>query len=184
MTFDAKEYLRQFDPFRDEHGWVREPPEEYALRMRGGLLQNWPEEVLIEWLHRHNAESDCYAFLGFENFRFRHERWCLGDVPDRVAFRDPSFCDNFEDVERRSQTLQGDWLAHFMIGAGTWNTSPVFLDNRSQRILFPSGEPLKTPYHLLEGHRRLSFLNGLRKNGKANTHHDVWVVDLVARGEK
>ncbi len=38
---------------------------------------------------------------------------------------------------------------------------------------------LKSPFPLLEGHRRLSFLNGLRQRGKALPQHEVWLARKI-----
>jgi len=175
------EYLMQFDPLRDSSGSINESEEDYIQRMRP-LLPEWPDEVLIEWLYRHNTGCDRYAHLGFENFRFRNEEWEADDIPGKEAFWDPKFCDNFKDVERRSEiTFPEDWLARYMIENGTWNTPPVILENVDGSIAFSETEMMKSPYHLLEGHRRLSFLNGLKEIGKALENHAVWVVTLVSK---
>ena len=56
-----EEYVKQFDPLRDPMGFVEEPPEEYVKRI-SSLLPQWPDEVLIEWLHRHNTAATRYVF--------------------------------------------------------------------------------------------------------------------------
>ena len=170
--------MAKYEPNRDDRGWVSEDPREYALRIRSAMLPNWPDEVLIEWLHRHAGHIDYYAFLGFETFSFEKETWPLERIPGREAFDDESFCDGFVDIERRA-TNPHDWLAIYMLEKGTWNTPIVLLRNEAGRFAFPYGRPLKSPYHLLEGHRRLSFLNGLRSIGKASPSHEVWVVTKV-----
>lgn len=167
--------LIKYQPYRDEHGWVTEAPFEYARRMKLTVLPNWPEEVLIEWLHRHADFIDKYAFLRFETFSFSREPWPLEYIPGRQAFADERFCDSFSNIEERAKNPY-DWLAIYMLREGTWNTPIVFLQNKLGQFRFPYGLPLKHPYHLLEGHRRLSFLNGLRRIGKALPIHDVWVV--------
>lgn len=182
QTEQTVEYLSRFDPYRDSYGWVSENPEAYAQRMQAGLLPHWPTELLIEWLHRHNSSADRYTFLSFEAMHFSRETWPLERIPNRGVFYDPTFCDNFTDVERRSRT-PSDWLAQYMLEHGTWNTPIVLLDNQAGRIEFPNGVLLKTPFHLLEGHRRLSFLNGLRMIGKATATHDIWVAQLRAESK-
>lgn len=170
-------YLDQFEPHRDSSGRPSEEPDRYALRMQQKLLPAWPAEVLIEWLYRHAGHLYDYAPLRFENFTFICESWSLEDIPGREAFADPKFCDDFLDVEVRA-TNRHDWLAIYMQNHGTWNTPILLLDTPRPEITMPGGWPLRYPYHLLEGHRRLSFLNGLRNSGKAASKHDVWVVRL------
>lgn len=168
-------YLAQFDPVRDDSGWVSESPSDYVARMKSGPLPHWPDEVLVEWLHRHNRHADRYAFLGFERLSFQREIWPLERVPGREAFYDPRFCDDFMDVDRRARLSMPDWLARYMLERGTWNTPIILLSNPSGGIAFPSGEHLRTPVHLLEGHRRLAFLNGMRSMGRALPEHEIWI---------
>jgi hypothetical protein len=118
-----------------------------------------------------------YAFLGFERFRFESEVWEVGQIPGREAFRDEGFCDDFQNVETRAALNKDDWLAHYMLREGTWNTPIVFLDNRGVDGSLQEMR-LKSPYHLLEGHRRLSFLQGLKRLHKARPEHSLWIVRL------
>lgn len=174
MPHSPDDYLKQFDPYRDENDRVCEDPDSYAARMQAGPLRHWPKELLIEWACRHNRGAVHYTFLGFENLSFRSEVWSLNSIPGREAFADPTFHDNFVDVEKRAVNPD-DWLARYMLAHGTWNTPVTFLENRDASIQFPNGQPMKSPFHLLEGHRRLSFLNGLRNIGKAGQEHTVWI---------
>lgn len=165
----------KYQPLRDEHWKVVEAEADYVERMRGGPLPTWPAEPLKEWLYRHAADMEDYAFLGFGGFEFELATWNIDNLPGREAFRDERFCDGFQDVEFRAAENPYDWLAHYMLRVGTWNTPILLLDNRPQDGLLYEPE-LKTPYHLLEGHRRLSFLQGLKRLGKASFQHSVWVV--------
>ncbi|MBW4472622.1 MAG: hypothetical protein KME45_19950 [Stenomitos rutilans HA7619-LM2] len=167
----------KYQPFRDSDERVIEDEESYARRMKADVLPDWPKEVLIEWLHRHADFIWKYVYLGFETFSFSNERWPLEKIPSREAFDDEEFCDAFSNVEERASDPY-DWLAQHMLEQGTWNTPIILLQNERGQHTFPGGEPLKRPFHLLEGHRRLSFLNGLRKIGKAFPYHDVWVVRI------
>lgn len=175
---DIESYLQQFDPFRDENEWVTEQPHDYVKRMQAGPLPNWPDEPLIEWLYRHAQFIYRYAKLKYERFQFHREHWSLDQIPGREAFDDENFCDNFRDIKSRAADPD-DWLAHFMLENGTWNTPIILLDNENNRYGLKIGQKLKQPYHLLEGHRRLSFLNGLRDLECAKPEHDVWLVNLT-----
>jgi GNAT superfamily N-acetyltransferase len=99
--------------------------------------------------------------------------WCRR----REAFHSERFCDDYSSVKERAKDPR-DWLAVYMMDNGTWNTPIVLLDNSSGKQRFPNGVSMKSPYHLLEGHRRLSFLVGLKKLHKAKPKHKVWVVSL------
>jgi hypothetical protein len=159
----------QYQPHRDGDWRVIEPSSEYVLRMQKTLLCHWPAEVLREWLHRHADFMEDYAFLGFENLHYEKVEWQLNQVPGREAFRDETCCDGFQNIEARAADNQHDWLAHFMLKEGTWNTPIILLENS-----IPT-EGMKAPYHLLEGHRRLSFLQGLKRLGTARPAHSLWI---------
>jgi len=167
----------QYQPYRDENGRVVESAVGYASRMQNGLLRQWPAEVLREWLHRHADFMEDYAFLGFEDFRFTRVLWDVAQLPGREAFRDESFCDSFQNVETRAADNQHDWLAQHMLREGTWNTPIILLHNPNPNPALQKRE-IKKPYHLLEGHRRLSFLQGLKRLGRALPEHLLWIVQI------
>jgi hypothetical protein len=165
----------KYQPIRDKDERVIEKLDDYVRRMKQNVLQNWPEEVSREWLYRHPDCINKYAFLNFETFSFSKEVWIIEQLPGREAFKNENFCDNFSDVEKRAER-PNDWLANYMLRAGTWNTPIVLLYNKTEEFIFPDGESFKKPFHLLEGHRRLSFLVGLNRIGKAQPKHEVWLV--------
>lgn len=170
------EEYEPYSPLRDRNLNAVEPVDAYVQRMQAGPLPNWPEELLVEWLHRHSECHFYYSNLGFERLVFTFEAWPLEQIPGREAFSDPKFCDSFSGIEHRASPR--DWLAWHMMEHGTWNTPIVLFRNEDGRAVDYRGDLLKSPYHLLEGHRRLSFLNGLRRLGKANPEHLVWVASL------
>jgi hypothetical protein len=165
----------KYQPHRDRDWRIVEDGSAFAARMRSGPLPRWPEEVLVEWLHRHADFMENYAFLGFERFQFERVTWPSNRIPGAAAFRDEKFCNNFQNVEERAAYSKHDWLAHYMLREGTWNTPIVLLDSGSVADGSPEAK-LKTPFHLLEGHRRLAFLQGLKRLGKAKSEHAIWLV--------
>lgn len=172
---NLEHYLAQFDPHRNVSDWVVEDPNLYAERMQASFLPNWPKEVLIDWLYQHARCLDRYAHLKFERFKFERQRWTLSRIPGREAFDDPGFCDAFENIEERAKS-SFDWLAKYMIANGTWNAPIILLDNPNSSFRSLTERGIRSPLHLLEGHRRLSFLNGLRRLNMALPEHDVWLV--------
>jgi len=183
MPHPPDDYLKQFDPLRDNADQIYEDPDSYAARMQAGPLPHWPKELLVEWLYRHERYLLRYAFLGFENLSFRSEVWPLASIPGREAFFHP---ESFRKINGVMEYVkQGCWLAIYMVEHGTWNTPVVLLENSDASIQFPSilflNGSMKSPFHLLEGHRRLSFLNGLRDIGKAGREHIVWIATWNGR---
>ena len=167
----------KYQPLMDDKMNIVEEDSAYAKRMQGTFLPGWLDEVLREWLYRHNNSIEKYAFLEFERFLFTPVVLRLDQIPGREAFDDETFCDNFCNIEERAKDPH-DWLAQYMLREGTWNTPIILLDNCSGQHRFPDGKPLKNPIHLLEGHRRLSFLNGLKRIGKVKSKHKVWIVRI------
>ena len=174
----CEEYLRLFDPRRDSNDRVSENASDYAARMQTEVLPRWPTEVLIEWLYRHARCISVYAYLGFENLSFSLETWTLDAIPGKEAFTDPSFFDSFRDVKLRA-SFPHDWLAIYMLGEGTWNTPIILLKTPPGHTTWKGYRPLRYPLHLIEGHRRLSFLNGLSAMRMAKSHHKVWLAKLI-----
>jgi hypothetical protein len=165
----------RYQPQRGANWNVVESEPNYVLRMQGTVLPHWPEEVLREWLYRHPGCMEDYAFLGFGNLRFEKVFWETERIPGKKAFRDESFCDNFQNVEIRAAENSYDWLAHYMLREGTWNTPIVLLESQKAASMWIEAG-LKTPYHLLEGHRRLSFLQGLKRLNGVLPAHPLWIV--------
>ncbi|MBG1261367.1 hypothetical protein [Nostoc commune] len=60
----------KYQPFRDEDWRVVEEELDYVHRMQKGVLLNWPEELLKEWLYRHADCMEDYAFLNLERLKF------------------------------------------------------------------------------------------------------------------
>lgn len=77
-------------PRRDKDWRVIEAALPYAERMRSGPLASWPQEVLMEWLHRHANHMEDYAFLGFERLRFERVTWPTDRIPGSRCFQGTS----------------------------------------------------------------------------------------------
>lgn len=170
----------KYQPHLDADGRRNEDAEAYVQRMRGGDLLDWPDEVLREWLYRHWNQIEKYQFLNFERFRFTRESWPSERVPGCEAMDGSDGRPLFTGLFERARD-PWDWLARYMVEHGTWNTPIVLLDNRRADREFPDdGRALKAPFHLLEGHRRLSLFQELRDQGRAAAAHDVWLVRIAA----
>ena len=155
-----------------------EDVETYVARMHATHLPHFPEELLVEWLYCHHKSLSTYAFL-FESLRFKRQTWKLEDVPGCEAFNDQKFCVTFSRSFNDRARDPLDWLAGYMSRHGTWNTPVVVLENLRGDIESPSWVTIRRPYHLLEGHRRLSFLVALRKQGRALDEHTIWLARKV-----
>lgn len=170
-------------------GWPRVALPEYLARVRR-LLPNWPDEVLESWFYDNSGDIlEPYGFLDFSRFEFRRESWPLERLLGIEATLDTwlwqhqregtSPCELFDFHHAGSGMANvRNWLTHYMVEHGTWSTPIVLLDNLGGVYRFPHGEPLKSPVHLLEGHRRITYLDCLRQRGLAAPTHDVWLVTI------
>lgn len=168
----------QYEPQKDGDGWVTEEVKTYVARMRATLLPHFPEELLVEWLYRHHDSLYTYASF-FESLRFERQTWKLQEIPGCEAFNDPKFCENFSRTFDDRVRNPKDWLARYMNQHGTWNTPIVLLENLRGEIPSIAWAAIRQPYHLLEGHRRLSFLIALRNQGSALEEHTIWIARNV-----
>jgi hypothetical protein len=169
-----KDEASQYWPKKNLDGRATEDVRTYVARMHSTLLPHFPEELLVEWLYRHHKFLYTYAFL-LECLRFERQTWKLDEIPGREAFVDERLCDAIVGSFRNSARDPTDWLAQSMDRKGTWEKPVVLLENMRGDIESPDGVKFKQPYHLLEGHRRLSFLIALRNKGRALAEHDLWV---------
>ena len=163
-----------YSPLLDDKDQVVEEVDDFARRM-AVALPRFPRELVVEWLHWHGGCTGMYRFL-FDRLTFTREQWKAEQIPGREAFLDPGFCDAFSSTFDQRVENEHDWLPRFMNEHGTWNTPIVLLENTAPpRSLVVRDTELRRPWHLLEGHRRLSFFVALRNRGQAHASHLVWV---------
>lgn len=168
----------QYEPQKNADGRSIEEVKTFVARMHATLLPHFPEELLVEWLYRHHNALDTYASL-FESLRFERQTWKLEDIPGCEAFNDQKFCQTLSRSFDNRARDPLDWLAQYMNQHGTWNTPVVMLENLHGEIPSPAWATIRQPYHLLEGHRRLSFLVALRSRGRALPEHELWIARRV-----
>ena len=162
-------------PYENKDMEIIEDPYSYANRMRATVLPNFPEEVLIEWFHRHPKMIETHYFLGFEKLQFDLQVWKLDELPGCEAVISANICEHLVS-EFESRLKQESWVHVYMSQNGTWNTPILLMENSANNLMSPGGDRFKSPLHLLEGHTRLSCLIALKRLGKANDTHKVWIV--------
>jgi len=168
--------LEPYLPFVDGRGRTSEPAKDYVRRMQATVLPNWPEEVLVEWLHRHAMDLTRYAFLDFRTLSFTRETWPVEKIPGWEAYYDDhGFREDIEQVQARADA--GDWVPQYVIAHGTWNTPIILLHNPFGNVETPYAMALRSPYHLIEGHCRLSALIAVREAGLAQPEHELWIAE-------
>ena len=132
-------------------------PEDYLAFARRHL-PNFPEEVLREWIVRHDfgCVFEPWAWLGIDSLSFTFQSWPLASIRTIRGNEDqnPDWFVNQADSD--------DWLPEEMRATGTWPTPIIVLnpENIALEILRDRHQAVDSPI-LLEGHRRLSILGVL-----------------------
>lgn len=148
----------------------KESFEEYKKRA-APLLPNFPECALENWIYRHYADIDDYAFLGFEKMLFKEELWSKDEIYDNIKSYDDETIDSlgYQIYERHDKT----WLQKYMLKHKTWNAPIIVFQNTTH-------PDMGKPYHLLEGHLRLNYFRTIYRKEKEillDTHR-VWLVTI------
>lgn len=119
---------------------------------------------------------DEYDVIPFERLVFKEEMWIIDQIPRGEAYRSPSYFDELSDYSNFAWRLSNeyDWLPRYMKDHGTWNSPPIFFENSEDH--FP--EELHSPWHLLEGHRRVGLLHALASQSLAKDEHPVFTCRL------
>ena len=77
------EFVSELIPIEQEGAFENEPEGEYLERMRR-LLPSFPDEVLLQWFHRHGSHAHQYDWLGYRGLSFEREEWAtqriLGEI--------------------------------------------------------------------------------------------------------
>lgn len=146
---------------------------EYFQRIHK-LLPNWPEEVVKEWLYRHNNQIEDYFYLGFHNFKFSLERWENEKIVEAINSHKMDYV--IDPLGLQILDKPYSFLQKYIHKNGTW-PSPIIVLKTEDEMILGSKELLGKPYHLLEGHLRLGYIRNLYKNNKKlKKEHLVYIV--------
>lgn len=152
--------------------YEREPFAVWWARVRSEI-PDVPEGVAEQWVHRH-FDGSPYAFLPIEQLRFEQQSWSLEQLA-AVTFG-ACWSWNPTDVARLDRE-RATPLATMMLETGTWPAPILVLDN-PDGLLDDTGVRMGR-WHLVEGHRRLTYLRCLASRGAARPTHPVWIVSLA-----
>ena len=173
---EVRRLLEQLRP--DRHGDTDvEPWPHYRERVRL-LLPNFPDSALEQWLHRHypHAVSD-YGWLGLRRLTFQPKKWPTERVLTDVGSLQSDLIKQYAERLRSDPDLQQKWLGRRLIEDGTWPV-PILVISNHEGISMPNGLRLATPFHLMEGHRRMGYLHALveDKRWTPAAEHELWLV--------
>ncbi|MDB5243145.1 MAG: hypothetical protein JWP57_3770 [Spirosoma sp.] len=167
---------KTFDPLTGETSAA------YVLRMQENYLPDWPPEVLDSWLYFGHGLPTLFNTLDLTKLSFTKHIWRKEDIPgEEIVGSNWRFKDEMRSIDHYFVNSGKYWIADYMLEHGTWNTGIIILENRNpeRQLKTGYGEVLKQPYHLLEGHNRLTILNRLIELGKAADEHEVWIAQLA-----
>jgi len=156
---------------------VKESEEDYYFRVKKYLI-NWPKELIIEWLYRHNQQIDEWSDI-IKNCKIikevswsNYKIFTQIDVKDKLSIID---CPNTEILT--NDTATKTYLSEFMLKNGTWPTPIIILENKPT-LKNLINKDLGTPFHLVEGHSRLGYFRHIYKifPEKLKLQHKVFII--------
>ncbi|MDF1641549.1 hypothetical protein [Thalassolituus oleivorans] len=146
-------------------------------------LSNFPEEVIEDWVYRHN-EFFIKDWSGYnlENWQFELVEFTNKDLlsvqhlPGEIEK-----CDHTGEniIKTLGSSLENE-LGRYICDNGTFPV-PIIVALNAIEILHPKSfedEYMATPYQLIEGHRRLGTIRAMLRNGNYDVAdlHEVWLI--------
>lgn len=162
--------------------WGAEDFEDYYKRWPDEL-KTIPKSIVEHWIHRHWQDFQDWIVLKPHTWKFE-----LCEFDNAEALKVDHFGDwpetfngwgrELVELEPRSET----WLGQYMLENGTF-PEPIIVAKNCGHVVHPKGfkdDYMKEPYHLIEGHFRISYLWGMIQ---ANYHslkgkHQVWLISI------
>lgn len=167
----ATMWKRHLRPYVGDSAYDKEPFDEWYTRV-AQAIPGIPRDLAEHWLYE-NWGGLPYPYLSMTSLTATHGTLTLSQALDVTV------SSRWGAIKPGTAYLDGfvahkEWLAVRMHDTGTWPVPIVVLDNMMGDTA--PGDAEIGPLHLLEGHRRLTFLHGLAAAGKASSAHSVWLV--------
>lgn len=153
-----------------------EPLEDYLARVKE-LAPQYPDCILKQWFHRHwDCVRSDWAWIGLPWLRFHREFWSTDRIYSNLSYSNKKNVDSWSAQFRNDRRLRESYLGEFMLEHGTWPV-PIIIVHNNAGLTMPNGIPLTSPYDLLEGHHRLSYLRAMYEDGHNGLHqeHALWI---------
>lgn len=144
----------------------KESSSDYLQRV-SSVYPNIPPDILENWAWRHwEAFRSAYDNLSLGNCDFKLEMWSKYRITKIEAISNSDIAE-WGKLFTENSYWRGTWLAQYIIREKTWPVPIIVLDN-----------------FLLEGHRRLGYLNTLIKTDfSVAEYHPVCVCYRTHRKE-
>lgn len=173
-------FIRDLIPIGQETPFAKEPESDYLARVKP-LLPSFPADVLLQWFHRHGVDAHgSYDWLNYRALTFTQEIWSTDRVLKQVrSWPDGDLLDAFAKAFVVDPEIRAGWLGSCMVDEGSWPVPPIVLRN-PDGLCDPAGTCLGQPFHLLEGHRRVSYFRAMASDPQWTLapDHSLWLVTV------
>lgn len=165
----------------------REPIEAYLKRWPQEL-RNFPENVIEQWVHRHNPQFlDEWSSLNIHEWKFECREMTTEEILGIQHLDGELEHWDYVGLKLMPTKDKYQWLSLKMEEQGTF-PEPIIVAENAGAVLHPrgrEGEYMKAPFQLIEGHRRLGLLRAMhaKKVPSLKARHCVWVVSNVGSQE-
>lgn len=139
-------------------------------------LPNFPKDILEQWVYRHFSQfCNDYWWLEFDKFQFRKVEF----ENDKIMKIGSNIMEDLnywgDDFINESNFRRDTWLGNYMIKNRTWPKPIIVFYSEESNLKIKKA--LCSPYHLLEGHLRLSYMRAFIKyeEDKIPNKHSVWI---------
>lgn len=146
-----------------------------------GKLSHLHPQICEQWVYRHWNHSH-YSFLPLEKLSWRLEDWKTEEILNQTGIFDQglisdeghTYCSPAFDYEM----IQNEYEpSRTMDITGTWNI-PILVLHSPSGFIFEKGPRPDVRYWLIEGHKRIRYLNALVHHGKPSATHFLYLLRL------
>lgn len=146
-------------------------------------LNNFPEEVIEDWVYRHNEDFlRDWSNYNLDEWEFESADFSIGDILSIGHLEgEMEKCDNSGvNILNSLGSYMEHELAPYMSEHGTYPV-PIIVAENAFEVQHPKSYPneyMATPYQIIEGHRRLGVLRTMieRRVPEVADTHRVWII--------
>ncbi len=142
----------------------------------GSRLSNLDRQIAEQWVYRHWTSTP-YRFLTLEDLSWRQETWTSEEVVERVHVESDVEMNPAHDLEVfQGKNRLGPLETARSWRDGSWNIPIVVLSTPTGVLTHSAARP-DLRYLLIEGSKRVRYLNALRWNKEETGPHTVFVLE-------
>lgn len=178
MNLNENLFLKKLAPLNHSDLFKKEKFPSYYCRV-GHLAPNIPSSVIYDLIYlNYGVIKDRYISLSFEKMNFTKEIWSTKEIYEKVK------SDNMTSIDTLGFQLYNSWpkspLQKYVLEKRKWPLPIMILENKEGQHLNQRGESLGQPFHLLEGHFRLTYLREIyrREPHTLPVYFTVWKITI------